>query len=87
VTFSSLPTGKIFAVFLDTLASANRRVTNPHAWLLLLAAVTAVPAVPRPAAAAVIVQESFDYAAVTATRDSASRHRGSVSGAGGLGTG
>jgi hypothetical protein len=51
VTFSSLPTGKIFAVFLDTLASANRRVTNPHAWLLLLAAVTALPAVPHPAAA------------------------------------
>lgn len=49
-------------MFLETLASANRRVTNPYVWLLLLAAVTALPAVPRPAAAAVIVQESFDYA-------------------------
>jgi hypothetical protein len=38
-------------VFFNTLASANRRVTNPHAWLLLLAAVTALPAVPHPAAA------------------------------------
>jgi len=49
-------------VFLETFTSANRRDTNPYVWPLLLAAVTALPAVLRPAAAAVIVQESFDYA-------------------------
>ena len=50
-------------MFHTTPASANRRATNPLAWFMLPTLVTALPAIARPAAAAVIVQESFDYAA------------------------
>lgn len=50
-------------MFHRTCASANRRVTNPLALFLLLAFVVGLPVLASPATGAVIVQESFDYAA------------------------
>lgn len=44
-------------------ASANRRVNNPLASFLRVAAVAGLPVLASPAAGGLIVQESFDYAA------------------------